>query len=224
MTVSRLLIVVPARDEESTLQDCLESIAAARAAVHIPSTVVVVLDSCTDRSGEIARDFHDVLAIERDHGNVGRSRHDAVRAGLATMTTRASRVWIAFTDADSCVPASWLQEHLAAADHSDAYVGAVVPHLADLDPERRRTWERTHPPGATLGHVHGANLGVRANAYRHVGGFLPLFVGEDVDLVARLRAARFPITESERHPVITSSRLTGRAPNGYAAYLRDLTT
>ena len=36
------------------------------------------------------------------------------------------------------------------------------------------------------GHVHGANLGVRADAYWRVGGFRPLHVGEDVDLVSRL--------------------------------------
>ncbi|WP_426625325.1 glycosyltransferase [Leifsonia sp. McL0607] len=222
MTVERVLIVVPARDEETTLRGCLESIATARAAIDVPSTVVVVLDACTERSEEIARGFDDVLVVDRDHRNVGRSRHDAVCSGLSTIEPHPSRVWIAFTDADSAVPPLWLHEHLAAAAGSDAYVGAVVPRLAELDAQRRRSWLGSHPPGATLGHVHGASLGVRADAYGHVGGFLPLDVGEDVDLVARLRAVGFLITESERHPVITTGRLTGRAPAGYAAYLHDL--
>lgn len=201
----------------------VESVEAARAAVPIPSCVVVVLDACTDGSAEIARGFSDVIVIERNHENVGRSRHDAVVAGLSASSVTAERTWIAFTDADSVVPRYWLREHLNGAAESHAYVGAVVPRLDELDAARRHAWEQSHPPGATLGHVHGANLGVRADAYAQVGGFLPLFVGEDVDLVARLRAARYTVAESERHPVITSGRLSGRAPGGYASYLRDLT-
>ncbi|MEN2741701.1 glycosyltransferase [Microbacterium sp. X-17] len=224
MTTEGVLVVIPARNEESTLGACLESVAAARAAVPVPSTVVVVLDACTDGSAGVARRFPDVIVIERDHANVGRSRHDAVVAGLCASTVPTDRTWLAFTDADSVVPDFWLREHLDGAAGSDAYVGAVVPRLDELDEARRRAWKRSHPPGATLGHVHGANLGVRADAYTRVGGFLPLFIGEDVDLVARLRAARYTIAESERHPVTTSGRLTGRAPDGYAAYLRGLTT
>ncbi|ERK72928.1 hypothetical protein N136_00718, partial [Leifsonia aquatica ATCC 14665] len=87
---------------------------------------------------------------------------------------------------------------------------------------RRHAWTRSHPPGATLGHVHGANLGVRASAYAEAGGVLPLVVGEDVDLVARVRASGRPVVESEQHPVLTSARLDGRAPDGYAAHLRAL--
>ncbi|MGH1524992.1 glycosyltransferase [Leifsonia sp. L25] len=224
MTVDHILVAVPARDEEGTLADCLRSVERARDAVDVASSVVVVLDACTDGSAEVAHRFPGVRVIERDYANVGRSRHDAVLAGLAAVDTAPERVWIAFTDADSSVPRSWLREHLRAARGADAYVGAVVPRLAELDEARRRAWERSHPPGATLGHVHGANLGVRADAYLRVGGFLPLFVGEDVDLVSRLRAAGGPVAESERHPVTTSSRLTGRAPEGYAEYLRGLAT
>jgi cellulose synthase/poly-beta-1,6-N-acetylglucosamine synthase-like glycosyltransferase len=224
VTADHVLVAVPARDEEATLADCLQAIERARTAIDVASSIVVVLDSCTDGSADVARGFADALVIERDHGNVGRSRHDAVLAGLATVAAAPERTWIAFTDADSCVPRSWLREHLRAANGSDAYVGAVVPRLDDLDEARRQAWRRSHPPGATLGHVHGANLGVRADAYHRVGGFLPLFVGEDVDLVSRLRAARYSIAESERHPVSTSSRLTGRAPDGYAGYLRGLAT
>ncbi|MEY9954128.1 glycosyltransferase family 2 protein [Leifsonia sp. EB34] len=224
MSVDHILIAVPARDEEATLADCLRSLERARAAVPVRSSVVLVLDSCTDGSLDVARRFPDSLVIEREHENVGRSRHDAVLTGLRACGSSPDRTWIAFTDADSTVPRPWLREHLRAARTADAYVGAVVPRLAELDEPRRRAWQRSHPPGATLGHVHGANLGVRADAYLRVGGFLPLLVGEDVDLVARLRDARFRIAESERHPVTTSGRLSGRAPEGYSAYLRGLAT
>jgi cellulose synthase/poly-beta-1,6-N-acetylglucosamine synthase-like glycosyltransferase len=222
--IDEVLVVVPARDEESTLRACVESVRCAGSTVAVPTSVVVVLDVCTDGSADAVRRLPDVLVVERDHGNVGRSRHDGVLAGLSAGRSAPGRTWIAFTDADSVVPRFWLREHLRSAASSDAYVGAVVPRMDDLEPLRRRAWRRSHPPGATLGHVHGANLGVRADAYLRVGGFLPLRVGEDVDLVSRLRAARFSVAESERHPVITSGRLAGRAPDGYASYLRDLVT
>lgn len=222
MTVEHMVVAVPARDEESTLDACLESIRVACAQAPVPTTVVVVLDACVDASADIARLHPAVIALERDHGNVGLARRDAVEAGLRAAGTDPERTWIAFTDADTAVPRGWLLAHLEAEATADVFVGAVVPQLADLDAARRSVWRRSHPPGATLGHVHGANLGVRASAYLAVGGTLPLAVGEDVDLVARLRAAGRPVAESERFPVVTSARLEGRASGGYAAYLRDL--
>ncbi|WP_348787687.1 glycosyltransferase [Leifsonia sp. NPDC080035] len=226
MSVRHILIAVPARDEELTLGACVRSLARARALVDVPSTVVVVLDSCTDDSAGVLRRFPDVLVLEREHGNVGRSRADAVAAGLAAIRipeVRQEEIWLAFTDADGTVPPGWLREHLTAERAADAYVGAVVPRLADLDASRRHAWHRSHGPGATVGHVHGANLGVRASAYTAVGGFPPLPVGEDVELVARLRADGFRVVADDAEPVRTSSRLIGRAPDGYARYLRDLT-
>ena len=223
MTVRHLVIAVPARDEEPTLAACLRSLGRARERVAVPSTVVVVLDSCTDGSADVLRRFTDVIAAERTHGNVGLSRADAVAIGLGSVPTPPEQTWLAFTDADSTVAPGWLGEHLAAARTADAYVGAVVPRLGDLDAPRRRAWRRSHGPGATIGHVHGANLGVRASAYAAVGGFRPLAVGEDVDLVERLRAAGHVVAADDAHPVRTSSRLVGRAPDGYAGYLRDLT-
>lgn len=222
MTVEHVIVAVPARDEEETLADCLASVLAAAAHVDVPVTVVVVLDGCVDASAEIARGFAGVVVVERDHGNVGRARRDAVEAGLARSACAPERTWLAFTDADTVVPREWLRVQLAAARTADVFVGAVVPRLDDLDAARRHAWTRSHPPGATLGHVHGANLGVRASAYIGVGGVLPLVVGEDVDLVARLRAEGRPVAESEQHPVLTSARLDGRAPDGYAAHLRAL--
>ena len=222
MVTAHVVVAIPARDEEATLATCLASVLDACAAVSVPTTVVLVLDGCTDASREVARGFAEVAVLERDHGNVGRARHDAVRFGLGLAGTDPAHTWIAFTDADSRAPARWLRTHLAAAASADAYVGAVVPRLDDLDAPRRDAWLVGHPPGATLGHVHGANLGVRASAYERVGGMLPMVVGEDVDLVGRLRLAGFRVAENEHRPVVTSSRLAGRAPGGYAEYLRDL--
>ena len=218
--IRRIAVVIPARDEEGTLESCLASVEEAADRVGVPVDVVLVLDACTDGSAQIAARHTRVRTVSVDFRNVGRSR--AYGAELALATAAADGLWLAFTDADSRVPRGWLAEHLRAAARADAYIGAVVPVLDDLDPVRRRVWVDGHPPGATLGHVHGANLGMRASAYRAAGGFASLDTAEDVDLAERLRASGAVILSSEREPVVTSARLTGRAPHGYAGYLDAL--
>lgn len=221
--IRHVVVAIPARDEAGTILDCLESVAVARRRVGIPVTVAVALDSCTDGTAELLNRRRDLLLIEGDFASVGRARREAIDLGLSYRNNTSPRsTWIAMTDADSVVAPEWLRAHLAAAETADAYVGAVVPRLDDLDERRRSLWLRSHPPGATLGHVHGANLGVRASAYAAIGGFADLTTAEDVDLVRRLRAAGTPIVESERHPVVTSARLSGRSAGGYADHLRGL--
>ena len=218
--IRRIAVVIPARDEEATLEACLASVEAAAHRVRVPVDIVLVLDACTDGSAQVAARHPRVRTASVAFRNVGRSRAHGVE--LALPASSVDGLWLAFTDADSTVPPDWLAEHLRAAERADAYIGAVVPVLEDLDPVRRRVWLDGHPPGATLGHVHGANLGMRARAYRAAGGFSPLDTAEDVDLAGRLRASGAVVLSSEREPVVTSARLTGRAPLGYAGYLDAL--
>ena len=77
--------------------------------------------------------------------------------------------------------------------------------------------------GATHTHVHGANLGVRADAYQAVGGWgLHVMVGEDHELVRRLTAAGLTVTRDTDTTVVTSSRTVGRVPAGFATRLAQL--
>lgn len=224
-TIERIVVVIPARDEAETLARCLASIQRAAQRVSIPTTLVLVLDSCTDDSAEIATSFADAMVIEEDFANVGRSRARGFSHALPLFAGNLDTTWFATTDADSVVPSGWLAEHVRAAhEGAHVFVGAVVPALPELDEQRRLAWVLTHPPGATVGHVHGANLGMLGSAYAEAGGFSSLATGEDVELVARLRHLGVPIAESEAHPVITSGRLSGRARDGYAKYLAELTT
>lgn len=219
--IGRIAVVIPARDEEATLDACLTSVRAAARQAAVPVDVVLVLDSCTDGSARIAARHPLVRTVSVGFGNVGRSRAHGAEIALAHEQD-AEELWLAFTDADGRVPSGWLTEHLDAARRGDVYLGAVVPVLDELDPERRRVWLDRHPPGATLGHVHGANLGMRSSAYRAAGGFAPLETAEDVHLAERLRTSGAVVSSSEREPVVTSARLTGRAPRGYAGYLAAL--
>lgn len=221
--LSEIIVVIPVHDEEELLGACLSSVAAAASNAAAPVRTIVVLDQCSDGSAAVAAGFPEVTTLTVSGPSVGAARAFGVAHALRSSRFDPQRVWLANTDADSLVSAAWIGEHERAAHEGmDAYVGAVVPMIADLDDARAHAWRTTHSPGSTLGHVHGANLGIRASAYRRAGGFRPLDVDEDVDLVRRLRAGGAVICESEDEPVITSSRLVGRARNGYAEYLSAL--
>lgn len=216
----QLLVVVPAHDEEALLGPCLDHVAAA--AAHVGPSVavrtVVVLDSCSDRSARVAA-ARDVEVVHCHERNVGVARALGVEHAARDVAD-ATGTWIASTDADSRVGPTWLAEHLLAADLGhDVLVGRLRPDPTDLVPAVLREWHRRHR--GTVGHVHGANLGVRLSAYVGCGGFLPLPTGEDVALVDALRAHGARIA-SGGTPVVTSGRLHARAPDGFASYLRDL--
>jgi hypothetical protein len=66
-------------------------------------------------------------------------------------------------------------------------------------------------------HVHGANLGVRADAYLAAGGFAAHPTGEDHALWRAL--ADRPRIATRRIPVVTSARRRARAPSGFAGFL-----
>ena len=57
----------------------------------------------------------------------------------------------------------------------------ILSSLISLD-GRINTRERTVHRNGTHGHVHGANMGFRGDAYLAAGGWYPLASGEDHDL------------------------------------------
>ncbi|WP_432544196.1 glycosyltransferase family 2 protein [Kineococcus sp. SYSU DK002] len=211
----RISVVVPARDEEETIGDCLSALARAAARCPVPVEVVVVADRCVDGTADVAR-AAGVRVVRTRAGSVGAARRAGVTAALIGLPL--SQQWIASTDADSRVPAQWLRHHAAvAASGVDLLLGTV--RLDGLVTSHTR-WRERYAAGEWASghrHVHGANLGVRASVYRAAGGFPPLPAHEDRVLAERVRelpAAR--VLSSTEFPVLTSSRLLGRAPAGVA--------
>jgi hypothetical protein len=87
-----------------------------------------------------------------------------------------------------------------------------------------RAWNRRHRYGEGHPHIHGANLGVRADVYHLLGGWAVEPSGEDIDLVRRAETRTgVGILRTPRDPVVTSGRRVGRAPAGFASYLNTLT-
>ena len=212
-------ILIPAHNEEDLLEECLR--AALRAAQHEllggeTVEVLVVLDSCTDRSSEIVGSYP-VHSLEIDARNVGQAR----AAGARFLLDRGVR-WISCSDADSRVAHDWLVAQLALG--ADAVCGTVTVdawHEA-FDESAQIRYHQHYQAREGHRHIHGANLGISADAYRRAGGFEPLACDEDVQLVRQLERSGATIAWSQRPQVRTSARLDSRARGGFGDYLRDL--
>jgi len=225
--IEHVVVVVPARDEEALVGRCLGALQAARQAARavlpgLTVDLVLVLDLCTDGTRSVALGHLDVRLVDLDAGRAGAARAAGVRDALDRSTSDADRTWLASTDADSVVPEGWILEQVRLADAgADVVVGTVRPDPTDLTPTQVAAWRATRVPGRPNGHVHGANLGVRADAYLRADGFPDLPEHEDVALVAALAASGARVVATDACDVLTSGRLIGRTPGGYAGYLRS---
>lgn len=224
-TIGHVHVVVPAHDEGALLGRQLAALETtvrrarlARPALSVSTTVV--LDTCTDESADVVGRFPEVDAVAVELGCVGLARRAGIEAARIRHPFAPGGTWVACTDADSEVPAQWLHGQLElAAAGARLVLGTVWPDPGELEPGRLRHWWNRHALHDGHPYVHGANLGFTLEAYDAVGGFRDRTTGEDVDLVDRMKTAGVPWTATSRLPVLTSGRLAGRAPAGFASYL-----
>lgn len=225
--VDHVVVAIPVRDEEVLLPACLRSVSAAASVLQearpdIRLSVAVALDGCTDGSGRIVRAW-DVHVTTLAGEGVGAARDAAVACGLDALGRPPEpRTWIACTDADTVVPTPWLLRHLMWAEQgADLVIGTAEP-VGVLRDDALSAWHSRHRLVEGHDHVHGANLGIRAEQWRAVGGFGHRMVGEDVALVERVRAATHRWVATDTTRVLTSGRSRSRVDDGYAGYLRTL--
>lgn len=214
-------IAIPAHNEVESIAAAVAS--AQRAGQHASLggetvVVVVVADACSDAT-VAATTAMGARVLEVAHRNVGHAR----RVGAEFLLAQGAR-WLAFTDADSTVAQDWLVAQLAL--QSEAVCGCVwvhdwSAHGACAAQIARAFAHRYHPVDGHR-HIHGANLGMTADAYRRAGGFLPLSSSEDVALVEALEAAGVGVAFSAAPRVWTSARVDPRAPLGFGDALRKM--
>jgi glycosyltransferase involved in cell wall biosynthesis len=198
-------IVVPAHNEEDLIVECVAHLfrCAQNARLHEePVEVVVVADARSDHTAVLAtRAGATTLCIHAR--NVGASR----ALGAELMLARGAR-WLAFTDADTLVSSDWLAEQLEF--QADAVCGTVG--VSDWTPHGEHAhllhchFNQTYSDRDDHRHLHGANLGVSATAYRLARGFRQLACSEDVALVEALQASGARIAWSARPGGTTSAR------------------
>jgi glycosyltransferase involved in cell wall biosynthesis len=217
-------VLIPARDEEDLVSRCLVSVLEAKKALRNLATadIVLVVDNSTDRTSELARDVmkrHGTV-LQANAGCVGTARRLAARQALARYSGPLDRCWLANTDADSVVSMDWLTRQLAFAEEGVQVVAGTVnvdnfqEHGPDVPRRFRQSYEIASD--GSHGHVHGANLGVRADMYVRAGGWDHLPTAEDHDLWARLKAVNAVTRSTNSVEVVTSGRRQGRAPHGFA--------
>lgn len=227
-------VVVPARDEADRIGSCIASVRWSLAMAGVErSTIVVVADRCTDATVPAACQALGAAGtvLESGDGRAGAARRVGTARALAVLGERrpagATSTWIMATDADTTVPPDWVGVHLGHAATGAVAVAGVVevdefaehgPGTAGRFAQRYRVWgpDGVHP------HRHGANLGIRADAYHAVGGWPPFATGEDGALWGELVAGGWPVVATANSRVRTSGRAEGRAPAGFAADLRLL--
>jgi glycosyltransferase involved in cell wall biosynthesis len=215
----RIGVVIPAHNEAALIETCLRAVECAADNARAADCLVdvyVVCDHCTDdTAGIVAARGHHVIEVAAR--NVGRARAIGAEKALSDGVS-----WLAFTDADSVVSDAWLLQQIALA--TDVVCGTVhVDDWSSHDPIVRRRYEAGYSDRDDHRHIHGANLGIAASAYRLVGGFADDPCDEDVNLVVALVRAGVRIAWSARPRVRTSARADYRAPRGFGAFIEGLT-
>lgn len=230
--IQHLAVIVPAADEQDCIATCLEAINEARRRLLEGELgvervdVVVVLDACGDETASVVARFSvadHVHVVTSDVRRVGEARRRGTVHAMANCVP-AERLWLANTDADSAVPPHWLTAMVTAANAGvQVVLGTVLPG-AEISSSLRAAWLVPHQLTEGHPHVHGANLGIRADTYHELGGWnQEMAYNEDIDLASRAAAApHIRVLRTAAIPVVTSARMIGRAPNGFSSYMRRL--
>jgi cellulose synthase/poly-beta-1,6-N-acetylglucosamine synthase-like glycosyltransferase len=219
-------VVIPARNEETTIESCIGSVLRSLATAGVENYwVVVIADRCTDRTVERARHVLGSAGEVREIsvGSAGAARREGVARVLQHWKILdSSQIWLANTDADTHVSDDWIAVQLGFAEEGVTAVAGIVHLETGGSSAAHEVYRHTYltSPEGTHTHVHGANLSLRADAYEDVGGWSNLALAEDHCLWARLRGRGWRVSSPVSSVVTTSSRLEGRAKGGFADTLR----
>lgn len=176
--MSRTLgVVIPCKDEVTTLRSCLLSL---REQVPSPVRVVVVDNGSTDGSLEIARRLADEV-LEIPTGPIARLRNLGAQA-VGEVDA------LAFIDADCELHPGWVASGLERLDAIDL-VGSRA--LASPDaPWVARRWAAIERAQAQDDRVWSQHLMISRLIFERIGGFNEnLATGEDLDLSTRVHRA-----------------------------------
>lgn len=234
----RAVVVVPANNEEDLIVACLRALADQHDVAPSTVEVILVLDACTDRTPQLAREVSTEAPDLRLHlcegpgCGVGAARKLGMDlACIRLLSLHRGDGLIASTDADSAVAADWLRVQLDAVALGARAIGGRVElfpaDAAALDPgvrdRRARRAETRHAdippqPGHAVEHwqFSGASIALTADTYAEIGGLQPLAALEDEALARTLALHGIPIQRRADVRVATSGRLRGRAPRGLA--------
>jgi glycosyltransferase involved in cell wall biosynthesis len=191
-------VIVPARNEEASLADCLRSLVAQSG---VAFEIIVVDDHSTDRTPEIAESFPGVRVVEA--GPLPESwtgKNNAVTCG----TRRAHGEWLLFTDADTVHLPGSLAAALKEAQENGAEMLSYSPEqiavtfweMATLpvvfaELARQYSPSKVNDPASPIAAANGQYILIRREAYDAVGGHAAVArdILEDVALARAVKTS-----------------------------------
>lgn len=186
-------VVIPAHNEEMYIENCISSIKAQLLPEGIGLDIIVVLNRCTDRTGEIARKLGAKVVLD-DSKNLSAIKN----TGVANADTE----WVITIDADSWMSSGVVAEILRHMESPDCLGGGIK-----IKPERLSL-------GIAIGYgmmlVPAFFLGVSFGMYWFkksdfiaIGGFdEKRHIAEDVDFLKRLKS--HGRKNGRKHKIITN--------------------
>ena len=189
-------IIVPARDEEASLGDCLRSLVAQ---TGINFEIILVDDHSTDRTREIALTFPGVRVIEAGPLPEGwTGKNNAVITGAR----EARGEWLLFTDADTVHLPGSLAAALSEAHENGAELLSYSPEqiavtfweMATLpvvfaELARQYSPSKVSDPASPIAAANGQYILIRRESYDAVGGHAAI-AGDILEDVALARAVK----------------------------------
>jgi glycosyltransferase involved in cell wall biosynthesis len=228
--------IVPAKDEERTLADCLASVVAQ---TYPNLEILVVDDRSTDRTPEIARGFAAsdprVRVLTIDHLPAGwTGKTHALEAAAA----EARGDWFWFLDADTRHEPENLDVVMGYAQRQGAVLASLLPEmrcetfwegvvqpLAGIVLMQSFPLFRVNNDASPLAFANGQYILIRRDAYRAAGGHFAVrdrFV-EDIGMAERVKRLGLPIRVAVAHG-LGSTRMyasLGQLVRGWSRILYD---
>lgn len=189
-------IIVPARNEEASLADCLQSLVTQSG---VEFEIIVVDDHSTDRTRAIAESFPGVRVLEAGPLPEGwTGKNNAVTTGAC----QARGQWLLFTDADTVhLPGSLAgamkeaQENAAEMlSYSPEQIAVTFWEMATLpvvfaELARQYSPSKVSDPASPIAAANGQYILIRRDTYDAVGGHAAI-AGDILEDVALARAVK----------------------------------
>jgi glycosyltransferase involved in cell wall biosynthesis len=206
MAPPEVSIVIPARNEEMNIGNCLQSLTSQRG---VRFEIIVVDDASTDRTREIAQSFASVRVLTSwlylyASKSLPGTRLTGKNIALFVGARSASAPWILFTDADTVHLPGSLARALAEAKSEDADLLSYSPEQIVVTFAERAVMpvvfaelaaqyppQKVRDPNSGVVAANGQYVLVRRAAYEAVGGHAAVAteILEDVALARRFRDA-----------------------------------
>lgn len=199
-------VVIPAYNEEKNIANCLNALVSQT--TKKPFEVIVVDNNSTDKTAQIIKGFHHQLHLMLIHEK-RKGRGAARYAGFKI----ANGDIILSTDADTIVPANWVETMANYFNNPSVVAVTGVCKYDDCSRITNALTSLMQPITMRLynlfiGHywLSGFNFAIRKSVYERAGGFNPELNGmEDIDLSFRV-SRMGEIMYVPHLPVVASGR------------------